>query len=188
MPNGSPPSSSASPGRCRCVTRPRHFGMSAVHAKARLEQGPPAMTLPTIVSFWHGPLSWLEILCITSFVRQGHKVEVYSYEPITALPAGAEWRDAASVLPQDKLYFYNGRGTLGVFSGYLRYAALIAWLDIYADLYMYCVRPMEGPFDYLMAWERPGSVNGAMLYMPPDAPLLADLISVFEEKKRPLLE
>ncbi|RYG26992.1 MAG: hypothetical protein EON93_21080 [Burkholderiales bacterium] len=146
------------------------------------------MTLPTIVSFWHGPLSWLEILCITSFVRQGHKVEVYSYEPITALPAGAEWRDAASVLPQEKLVFYKGRGTPGVFSDHFRYAALKAGLGVYADLDMYCVRPMAGPFDYLMAWERPGSVNGAVLYMAPDAPLLADLFSIFEEKRRPLLE
>ena len=86
------------------------------------------MTLPTIVSFWHGPLSWLEILCITSFVRQGHKVEVYSYEPITALPAGAEWRDATTVLPQEKLVFYKGRGTPGVFSDHFRYAALKAGL------------------------------------------------------------
>lgn len=146
------------------------------------------MTLPTIVSFWHGPLSWLEILCITSFVRQGHRLEVYSYEPIEGLPDGAEWRDAAKVLPQEKLVFYKGRGTPGVFSDHFRYAALKAGLGIYADLDMYCVRPMAGPFDYLMAWERPGSVNGAVLYMAPDAPLLADLISVFEVQKRPLLE
>lgn len=146
------------------------------------------MTLPTIVSFWHGPMSWLEILCITSFVRQGHRVEVYSYEPMESLPAGAEWRDAVNVLPQEKLVFYKGRGTPGVFSDHFRYAALKAGLGVYADLDMYCLRPMAGPFDYLMAWERPGSVNGAVLYMAPDAPLLADLISVFEEKQRPLLE
>jgi hypothetical protein len=133
-------------------------------------------------------MSWLEILCITSFVRQGHRVEVYSYEPITHLPAGAEWRDAANVLPQEKLVFYKGRGTPGVFSDHFRYAALKAGLGVYADLDMYCVRPMAGPFDYLMAWERPGSVNGAVLYMAPDAPLLADLISVFEDRQRPLLE
>lgn len=146
------------------------------------------MTLPTIVSFWHGPLSWLEILCITSFVRQGHKVEVYSYEPITALPAGAEWRDAAEILPRDQLVFYKGKGTPAVFSDRFRLQLLRLGRGIYADLDLYLLNPIHGPLEYLMAWERPGSVNNAVLYMPPDAPLLKDLLSIFEEKNRPLLE
>jgi hypothetical protein len=146
------------------------------------------MTLPTIVSFWHGPLSWLEILSITSFRRRGHPVSVYSYAPIDNLPEGAVWHDAAEVLPESKLVFYKGRGTPGVFSDHFRYAALRAGLGVYADLDVYCVRPIEGPPDYLMAWERPGSVNGAVLHIPAEAPLLADLLTVFTLEKRPLLE
>lgn len=146
------------------------------------------MTLPTIVSFWHGPMSWLEALSIASFTRNGHRVLVYSYAPIPGLPAAAEWRDARDVLPEEKLVFYKGRGTPGVFSDHFRYAALSAGLGVYADLDIYCVKPIEGPPDYLMAWERPGSVNGAVLYMAPDAPLLADLLTVFETEKRPLFE
>lgn len=146
------------------------------------------MTLPTIVSFWHGPLSWLEVLCIASFVRRGHTVEVYSYDPIDGLPAGAQWRDAAAVLPRDKLVFYKGRGTPGVFSDHFRYAVLRAGLGVYADLDIYCLRPIEGPPDYLFAWERPGSVNGAVLHIPADAPLLADLLTIFTQDKRPLFE
>ena len=56
--------------------------------------------LPTIVSFWHGPMSWLEALSIASFRRQGHRVEVYSYDPVEGLPEGAIARDAAEVLPR----------------------------------------------------------------------------------------
>ncbi len=145
------------------------------------------MTLPTIVSFWHGPLSWLEMLSITSFRRRGHAVVVYSYEPMANLPAGAEWRDAAQVLPREKLVFYKGRGTPGVFSDHFRYAALRAGLGIYADLDVYCVRPIAAS-DYLFAWERPGSVNGAVLHIPSDAPLLMDLIAIFEKPDRPLFE
>jgi hypothetical protein len=146
------------------------------------------MTLPTIVSFWHGPLSWLEILCITAFRRQGHGVAVYSYDPIENLPAGAEWRDATHVLPREKLVFYKGKGTPGVFSDHFRYAVLRAGLGVYADLDIYCVRPIEGPPDYLFAWERPGSVNGAVLHIPATAPLLDDLLDIFETRERPLFE
>lgn len=146
------------------------------------------MTLPPIISFWHGPLSWLEVLCITSFVRRGHRVLVYSYDAIEGLPDGAEWQDAAEVLPKERLVFYKGKGTPGVFSDHFRYAVLRAGLGVYADLDIYCVRPIEGPPDYLFAWERPGSVNGAVLHIPADAPLLEDLIAIFEKTERPLLE
>ncbi|UXN74146.1 hypothetical protein N8D56_02350 [Devosia sp. A8/3-2] len=50
------------------------------------------------------------------------------------------------------------------------------------------MRPIEGPPDYLMAYERPGSVNGAVLHIPADAPLLDDLLAIFTDTKRPLLE
>lgn len=146
------------------------------------------MTLPPIISFWHGSLSWLEVLCITSFVRRGHRVLVYSYDAMEGLPDGAEWRDAAEVLPKERLVFYKGKGTPGVFSDHFRYAVLRAGLGVYADLDIYCVRPIEGPPDYLFAWERPGSVNGAVLHIPADAPLLDDLIAIFEKTERPLLE
>jgi hypothetical protein len=144
--------------------------------------------LPTIFSFWHGPMSWLEALSIASFARQGHRVEVYSYEPIPGLPPGAVARDAADVLPRERLIFYKGRGTPGVFSDLFRMTGLRQGLGIYADLDVYCVRPIAGPPDYLMAWERPGSVYGAVLHIPADAPLLDDLLDIFSAGPRPLFE
>ena len=144
--------------------------------------------LPTIVSFWHGPMSWLEALSIASFRRHGHRVEVYSYDPIPSLPDGAIACDAADVLPRDMLVFYKGRGTPGVFSDYFRMTALRQSRGVYADLDVYCVRPIVGPPDYLMAYERPGSVNGAVLHIPADAPLLDDLMSIFTQTERPMIE
>ena len=152
------------------------------------DPNPQSANLPAIVSFWHGPMSWLEALSIASFRRHGHAVEVYSYDPITNLPAAAAARDAADILPRDKLVFYKGKGTPGVFSDYFRMSVLKRGLGVYADLDVYCVRPIEGPPDYLMAYERPGSINGAVLHIPADAPLLDDLLAIFTDTKRPLLE
>ncbi|MCR6673053.1 hypothetical protein [Devosia ginsengisoli] len=144
--------------------------------------------LPTIFSFWHGPMSWLEALSIASFSRRGHRVEVYSYDPIPALPAGAVACDAADILPRERLIFYKGRGTPGVFSDLFRMTGLRQQRGIYADLDVYCVQPIVGPPDYLMAYERPGSVNGAVLHIPADAPLLDDLLGIFGSGPRPLFE
>ncbi|KQX43083.1 hypothetical protein ASD04_03825 [Devosia sp. Root436] len=144
--------------------------------------------LPTIFSFWHGSMSWLEALSIASFSRRGHRVEVYSYDTIPGLPSGAVACDAADVLPRERLVFYKGRGTPGVFSDLFRMTGLRQGRGVYADLDVYCVQPIAGPPDYLMAWERPGSVNGAVLHIPPDAPLLDDLLAIFAPGPRPLLE
>ena len=76
-------------------------------------------SLPVIFSFWHGPMSWLEALSIASFSRQGHRVEVYSYDAIPGLPAEAVARDAAEVLPRERLMFYKGRGWPGAKLGAL---------------------------------------------------------------------
>ena len=146
------------------------------------------MTLPTIVSFWHGPMSWLEALSIASFVRNGHRVEVYAFDPIANLPQGAIACDAADILPRDQLIFYKGKGTPGVFSDRFRMELLRQRRGVYADLDVYCVAPIEGPPDYLFAYERPGSVNGAVLHIPHDAPLLNDLIAIFDRDGRPLVE
>jgi hypothetical protein len=133
-------------------------------------------------------MSWLEALSVASFQRQGHRVEVYSFDPIPGLPADAVARDAAEVLGRERLMFYKGRGTPGVFSDLFRLTGLRQGRGVYADLDVYCVHPIEGPPDYLMAYERPGSVNGAVLHIPADAPLLDDLLSIFDTGPRPLLE
>jgi hypothetical protein len=146
------------------------------------------MSLPTIFSFWHGPMSWLEALSIASFTRQGHRVEAYSFDAIPGLPDGAVACDAAEVLPRERLMFYKGRGTPGVFSDLFRMTGLRQSRGVYADLDVYCVRPIAGPPDYLMAYERPGSVNGAVLHIPAGAPLLDDLLGIFAAGPRPLLE
>ena len=145
------------------------------------------VSAPTIVSFWHGPIGWLERLCIASFVRHGHPVEIYSFDPLE-LPPGAQRRDAAEILGREALVFYKDHGTPAVFSDRFRLELLRAGRGIYADLDVYCVGPFPQQPDYLLGWERPGSVNNAVLHLPADAPLLGDLLGIFAPEGRPLLE
>lgn len=149
---------------------------------------------PTICSFWHGQLSWLEQLCIASFVRNGHRFHLYAYEPMHSLPDGAEWRDAAAIVPREEIVFYKGVGTVAVFSDYFRTVLLRAGAGIWVDCDVYCVRPFAGLGPYVLGYERAptatssGSINSAVLLCPVDAPLLDDLASIFLVKDRPLLE
>jgi hypothetical protein len=60
-------------------------------------------------TFWHGPrLTWIAQLCLSSFVARGHGVELFSYEPIDGVPNGVVIRDAAQILPCERLFLYRG--------------------------------------------------------------------------------
>ena len=45
---------------------------------------------PDVVTFWHGPLDGLRLTCLRSQVAAGHKVTVYSFDPLPGLPDGFE--------------------------------------------------------------------------------------------------
>ena len=82
----------------------------------------------------------------------------------------------------------KGHGTPGVFSDLFRMMLMRQERGIWADCDVYCVRPLDDLGDYIFSWERPGSINGAVLRIPSDAPLLDDLLSVFDLDNRPLFE
>src|SRR6202048_5223793 len=54
---------------------------------------------PHVATSWHGPLDPLRQLCLRSQVAAGHKVTVYSFEPLGRLPDGVGNADAEAVLP-----------------------------------------------------------------------------------------
>jgi hypothetical protein len=55
-----------------------------------------------IAMFWtREPLSFLEQLSMTSFVRLGYSVELYSYFDVQKLPTGVTLCDASEIQPQD---------------------------------------------------------------------------------------
>src|ERR1700684_1938610 len=54
---------------------------------------------PDVVTFWHGPLDVLRQTCLRSQVAAGHKVTVYSFEPLAQVPAGVGNAEAEAILP-----------------------------------------------------------------------------------------
>ena len=54
---------------------------------------------PDVVTFWHGPLDRLRLTCLRSQVAAGHKVTVYSFDPLPGLPDGVGNAEAEAILP-----------------------------------------------------------------------------------------
>lgn len=131
-----------------------------------------------IAALWiGGDLSFLEQLCLKSFVDAGHHVCLYGYEPVTNAPDGVELADAAQILPRTGVLRHARTASPALHSDLFRYH-LLARDDrtIWADTDAYCVRRFETADGHFHAWESDKTVNGGVLGLPPDSQTLARLL------------
>jgi hypothetical protein len=135
--------------------------------------------LPPICSFWHGELTWLERMCIASFVEKGHRFALYTYDDV-AVPAGAERRDAGDVVPRDRMFFYKRDRTPAVFADLFRLELMRREAGIWADCDVLCIRSLAGLPAYVFGIEAGTRVNNAVFRCPADSELLSRLMAVFE--------
>lgn len=136
------------------------------------------MTEPdTVRSFWHGPsLNPYLLLCLRSFVRQGCRVEVFTYAPDPGFPEWIVARDAMEIVPAQSVRVYRtgeAPGSPSLHSNLFRLAMLERlggwWID--TDIVL-----LRGPLPsapYHFAVENDHFANSVMKF-PKGHPLLAE--------------
>lgn len=124
-----------------------------------------------------GSLSYLEQLCLTSFVDAGQHIRLYTYEGVTNPPDGVELADANEILPQTGFLRHERTGSPALHSDVFRYH-MLAKNDrmIWADTDAYCVKPFTTPTGHFYAWESEHGLNGGVLGLPRDSETLAALL------------
>jgi hypothetical protein len=132
-----------------------------------------------------GRLSWMEQLCLKSFVDAGQRITLYSYEDIPNVPAGVIRRDGRDVLDTDDFIKYEKKDSFALFADLFR-IHMIAQNPglIWVDTDVYCHRPMAYDSDYVMGYELPGEtrVNNAVLGLPADSAILADILAFMSDR------
>ncbi|WP_299659205.1 hypothetical protein [uncultured Ruegeria sp.] len=135
-------------------------------------------SLPTIAGFWYGSdLSWLETLCIQSYLDNGHDFVLYTTEPISGVPVGADIRPASDILwpaPFDLLN--NDRLRVAVFSDIFRLHLMQKTDFIWVDLDAYCVRPFSFDSPYIFGTTATGSTPNGVLRLPEFSHALGQLL------------
>ena len=152
---------------------------------------------PDVVTFWHGPLDALRLTCLRSQVAAGHKVTVYSFDPLAGLPDGVGNAEAEAVLPHafsEKLRPPQPDGswrdwTILQFSDFFRMRLMAQragpndarlWLD--ADVLL--LKPVEiDPAKPYFAWERPRQLGNSVLYLPSNDPIVAAFEDLKEQEE-----
>jgi hypothetical protein len=105
-------------------------------------------------SLWIGDdLSAMEQLSMRSFLANGHEFRLYTYEPVTGVPAGVVQNDAREVLPASAIFRYRDCGSYSGFADHFRYKLLLEHGGWWCDLDMVCLQPLPAPGEYVFASE-----------------------------------
>jgi hypothetical protein len=136
---------------------------------------------PDVVTFWHGPLDALRRLCLNSQIAAGHKVTVYSFDPLPGLPDGVGNAEAEAVLPHafsEKLRPPQPDGgwrdwTTLQFSDFFRMRLMAQRAGLWLDADVLLLKPVEiDPSKPYFAWERPRQLGNSVLYLSATDPIV----------------
>src|SRR6266566_892877 len=145
---------------------------------------------PDVVTFWHGPLDRLRRTCLRSQVAAGHKVTVYSFEPLGQLPDGVGNAEAEAILPHAFAEKLRPTGPDGVwrdwttlqFSDFFRMRLMARDAGLWLDADVLLLRPIEidlaKPY---FAWERPRQLGNSVLYLPAGDAIVAAFAALMRQ-------
>jgi len=125
-----------------------------------------------------GALSFMEQLCLKSFVDAGHHVKLYTYGQVDHIPEKIEVADANEVLTMDSIIRHTRTGSPAPQADRFRYH-MLAQNDriIWADTDAYCVKPFTTPNGHFYGWESEHHVNNGVLGLPRDSDTLGELLA-----------
>ena len=137
---------------------------------------------PDLHSLWIGPrLTWLERLCLVSWLAHGHRAVLWTYQPVEKVPHGVEVRNAREILSESAITFHRGSGSVSLFSNRFRYHLLQRYPVTWVDTDVLLVRPLaDSP--YLFGWEGPDKICSAVLRLPSGSQALRDLLALTDAR------
>jgi hypothetical protein len=145
---------------------------------------------PDVVTFWHGPLDALRLTCLRSQVAAGHKVTVYSFEPLGQLPDGVGNAEAEAILPHSFAEKLRPTGPDGLwrdwttlqFSDFFRMRLMAHNAGLWLDADVLLLKPVEiYPDKPYFAWERGRQLGNSVLYLPSGDPIVAAFASLMRQ-------
>lgn len=132
-----------------------------------------------------GPLSWMEQLCLKSFVDAGQKITLFSYDFIPNVPDGVTHRRGQEIIDTNDFIKYERKDSFALFADWFRLHMIARNPGmIWVDTDVYCWRPMDYDSDYVMGHELPDSdrVNNAVLGLPADSEILREMLAFTEDR------
>jgi hypothetical protein len=130
---------------------------------------------------WIGTrLSQLELLCIQSFIFNGHTFILWVYDTLeNNIPEGCLVRDADEIISRTRIFNYrnknqfgHGKGSFAGFSDIFRYKVLYDYGGWWADMDVTCLKALDFEPPYVFRTHHDLSVVGNIMKCPPKSELM----------------
>lgn len=136
-----------------------------------------------ICTFWYGDsLRPIDRLCLSSMVKTGQRVKLFSHGHINNVPEGVELFEAEPILPLKTLYRldphfpdYLPSITIVQFSDFFRVMLMKHEQGVWLDTDVFLTKqfhPKQG--EVWLAQENKSRVGVSALYFPPDNPIISE--------------
>lgn len=136
-----------------------------------------------LATFWTGPASPYQALCLRSWVAHGFEVDIYTIDTDIELPRGVRQRPARDILDLDgQVHRYKegyGAGSPSLHSNLFRYKLLERggwWLD--TDVLL--LRDVLPGSEWFLAWQKDRRVGSAVMHFPAGSGLAGMAITEVE--------
>lgn len=132
-----------------------------------------------LASFWVGErLGPIELASLRSFVRHGDRITVYSPTPLDSLPDGVSWRNAAEIMPCDRIIRHRKTQSPALHSDLFRYQLMAKTEKIWVDLDVIALRPFDFDSAWVFGYESVDLVAMGVLRLPKSSRTLQGLLTL----------
>lgn len=133
-----------------------------------------------VASLWIGTrLHYLNQLCLKSHLLAGHRVTLYTSDPVSNAPEGVELRPAAEIMNIDRKILAETSASF--LSNVFRYKMIRKTGAIWIDCDAYCHRPFPEDADYVFGSHgMSGALNCGVVGLPRQCELMDQLLDYYD--------
>jgi hypothetical protein len=139
----------------------------------------------TFASFWSGgDLSAYELACLSSVVKHGYELKLFSYQNISNVPDNIQMADAREIVEERYVngFLIKGKPSLSHFSDLFRYRLFQRTEHIWIDGDMMLLKPLDFSIPPLfIAREDAANLCGAIMRIEGQSAQLSTLVRASEE-------
>lgn len=129
---------------------------------------------------WIGnALTAIEILCIQSYIQNGHSFHLWHYEPIQHIPDNCIPCNANEIIPFDAVFSYteynkfgHGKGSYAGFSDIFRYKLFLQYSGWWTDMDIVCLQPLDFDSEYVFRKNGKKGIVGNVMKCPKNSALM----------------
>jgi len=142
-----------------------------------------------VSSLWiGGDLPKISILCIQSFLKNGYKFNLYTYDKINNIPKGTTVRNGEDILPKSEIFTYKN-GSVSAFSNLFRFTMIYKTGEVWVDTDIFCRKSYDFSQSKILLVSEPDEEykkekpTSNLIQFPKEDPIMKRAIEICESYK-----